>query len=132
MKEIIVIGEDRPGVTADVAEVLGKAGINIESIDAEALGATAVVRLIVDRYNDALLALAKAHFHALTEDAILVRVDDRPGGLALIARRFKDEGINLRSVRLVWRDAQEKKAIVAIAADKTDEVIALVKDVLID
>jgi hypothetical protein len=131
MKEITVITEDRPGVVADVSEVLAKANINIESIDAESLGTNAILRLLVDRYNDALHALMRAGFHALTEDAILVRLDDRPGALAQIARRFKDAGVNLRSVRLVCRDTREQKAIVAIAADKTDEVIALVKDVLI-
>jgi hypothetical protein len=131
MKEITVITEDRPGVVADVSEVLAKTNINIESIDAESLGTNAILRLLVDRYNDALHALMRAGFHALTEDAILVRLDDRPGALAQIARRFKDAGVNLRSVRLVCRDTREQKAIVAIAADKTDEVIALVKDVLI-
>jgi hypothetical protein len=131
MKEITVITEDRPGVMADVSEVLAKAGINIESVDAESLGTNAVLRLLVDRYQDALGALTRAGFHALTEDAILVRLDDKPGGLAQIARRFKDAGVNLRSVRLVCRDTREGKAIVAIAAERTDEVIALVKDVLI-
>jgi hypothetical protein len=132
MKEITVIAEDRAGLVADVTEALASVGINLESIDAEALGATAVVRLTVDRYDDALRALAKAQFHALTEDAILVRLDDEPGGLARVARRFKDAGVNLRAVRLVYRDTRHKKAIVAIAAEKTDQAIALVKDVLIE
>jgi len=114
-----------------VAEVLAKAGINIEGVDAGSLGTNAVLRLLVDRYQDALGALTRAGFDALTEDAILVRLDDKPGGLAQIARRFKDAGVNLRSVRLVCRDTREGKAIVAIAAERTDEVIALVKDVLI-
>lgn len=131
MKEITVIAEDRPGIMADVAEVLAKAGVNIESIDAEALGANAIVRLIVDRYDDALRALSGAHFHALTEDAILVRLDDEPGSLARIARRFKDAGVNLRAVRLVCRDTRERKSIVAIAAERTDQALALVSDVVI-
>jgi hypothetical protein len=131
MKEITVIAEDRPGIMADITELLANVGINIESIDAETLGANAVVRLIVDRYDDALRALNSAHYHALTEDAILVCLDDEPGSLARVARRFRDAGVNLRAVRLVCRDTREKKAIVAIAAEKTEQAIALVKDVLI-
>jgi hypothetical protein len=132
MKEITVITPNHAGVLADVTELLAAARINLESIDAETLGANAILRLTVDRYDDALRALAGAGFSALAEDAILVRIDDEPGGLARIARRFKDAGFNLRSVRLVCRDLPEKKAIVAIGADRTEAAIALVRDVLIE
>lgn len=132
MKDITVITANRPGVLADLTELIAAAGINLESIDAETLGTNAVLRLTVDRYDDALRALATAGYAAMTEDAILVRIADEPGGLARIARRFKDAGVNLRSVRLVCRDPSEKMAIVAIAAEKTDQAIALVRDVLIE
>lgn len=132
MKEITVITQNHAGVLADVTELLAGARINLESIDAETLGTNAVLRLTVDRYDDALRALAGAGFSALAEDAILVRIVDEPGGLARIARRFKEANVNLRSVRLVCRDVTHKMAIVAIGADKTDRVISLVRDVLIE
>ena len=65
MKEITVITHNHPGVLADVTELLAGARINLESIDAETLGTQAVLCLTVDRYDDALRALAGAGFSAV-------------------------------------------------------------------
>ncbi len=77
----------------------------------------------------ALRALSAAGFHALTEDAIVVRLEDKPGELARITRRFKEAGISLRSIRIIRRDAGQ--SIVALSAPRTQEAMELVKDVMI-
>jgi hypothetical protein len=129
MKQITIVVKDRPGLVADISDLLLAAGVNIDSIVAEQVGGSAAIILTVDRYDAALRALANTPFQAVTEDAILVRLDDRPGMLAQIAHRFKEAGINLRSIRTVSRDAGG--CIVAIAAERTKEAMELVKDVLI-
>lgn len=132
MKEITVVTDNHAGVLADITELLARARINLETIDAETVGNQAILCLSVDRYDDALRTLAAAGYSAMAEDAVLVRIDDEPGSLARIAHRFKEAGINLRSVRMVHRDIRHKKAVVAIGTERTDQVIALVKDVLIE
>lgn len=129
MKQITIITKDRPGLMADISDVLQAAGVNIESLAAEQIGKSAAIIMTVDNYDGALRALAGTSFKAVTEDAILVKLDDRPGALATIAHRFKDAKINLRSIRILSRDGG--KAIVAISADRTKEAMDLVKDVLI-
>ena len=47
----------------------------------------------------------------------------------VIARRFTDVGIGLRSVRTIQRDA--KSVLVAISTDRTDAALSLVADVLV-
>ncbi len=129
MKQVTIVVKDRPGLIADISELMDKAGVNIESIVAEQVGGSAAIILTVDRYDTALRALANTPFKAVSEDAILVRLDDRPGALAVVARRFKEAGINLRSIRTLSRDAG--KSIVAISTERTKEAMELVKDVLI-
>jgi hypothetical protein len=133
MKQIVVVCEEqRPGLLADIAGALAEAGVNIESLDAETtrgVGAQGVVILTVDRYDDALAALRVAGFLAVTEDAILVRLENKPGALAEIAQRFKAAGINLRSVRFVFRN--DEYALVALAADRSEDALALVRDVFV-
>ena len=129
MKQITIVAKDHPGLLADISEVMLKAGVNIESMAAEQVGGSAAIVMTVDRYDVALRALANTPFKAVSEDAILVKIDDKPGGLAAIALRFKDAGISLRSLRSLSRDAG--KCIVAISADRTKEAMDLVKDVLI-
>jgi len=129
MKQITVVTTDRPGVVAEISEALAAAGVNIEGLAAEGVGGTAVAVLAVDRYDEALRALAGRGFKAVSEDALVVQLDDRSGELARITQRFKDANINLRGVRIIRRWGG--KCFVTLAAERSDEVIALVKDVLV-
>ena len=129
MKQITIVVKDRPGLLADISEAMVRAGVNIESIDAEQVGRSAAIIMSVDRYDVALRALAQTPFKAVSEDAILVKLDDRPGALAEIAHRFKEAGINLRSIRTLSRDSGT--SIVAISTPRTEEAMKLVEDVLI-
>jgi hypothetical protein len=129
MKQIRIVAHDRPGILAEVSEAMAAAGVNIDTLAAEATGGLAVVEMTVDKYNEALKALARTPFHGITEDILLVRLPDKPGALAEIARRFKDADINMRSVRTIRR--AEGACIVAIDAERTEEARKLVEDVLV-
>ncbi len=129
MKQITIVVKDRAGLLADISDIMVKAGVNIESIDAEQIGGSAAIIMSVDKYDAALRALANTPFKAVSEDAILVKLDDRPGALAEIARRFKEADISLRSIRTITREGG--KSIVAICAKRSKEAMDLVKDVLI-
>lgn len=129
MKQITIVSEDRAGIVAEISEALAEVGVNIETLVAETIGRSAVTILTVDNYDLALRALARTSFHAISEDAIVVQLDDKPGELARITRRFKDANINLRSIRIIRREAGT--SIVAIATERTDEALELVKDVVI-
>lgn len=129
MKQITIFTEDRAGLVADISDALTAAGVNIESLTAEQVGALAAIVLTVDQYDLALRAIARMPLPAVTEDAILIKIEDRPGALASIARRFKDARINLRSIRIVSRDCG--RAILAVSTERTSEALDLVRDVLI-
>lgn len=129
MKEIVIVTQNRAGLVADISEVLGARNINIESFDAEEIQEMAVVELTVDRYDEALEALRDAGFDAVTEDAVVIRLPDEPGALGRVARRFKEADIDLRSVRIIRR--QQGWAMVALATERTDRVMELVKDYLV-
>ena len=130
MKEIIIVTQNRAGLLSDISMILAERGINIETIDAEEVQGVAVVDMTVDCYNEALCSLRDAGFEAVTEDAFLVRLQDEPGALAKVTKRFKDAGINLRSVRFIRR--QEGAAFVALATDRTEEAKALVREYLVN
>jgi hypothetical protein len=129
MKQIIIISEDRPGVVAEISEAVAAAGVNIETIAAETVAGSGVTILTVDKYDDALRALAQTPFHAISEDAIVVQLDDHPGELARVTRRLKDAQINMRSVRIIRREGG--KSIVAIGTERTEQAMNLLRDVLV-
>jgi hypothetical protein len=129
MRRISVISASRPDAIAVITRVLGEAGVDIETLLSEARDGMAVAILTVDRYDAALRALAGAGLCAVSEDALLVRLDDRSGAVAELARRFRDAELDLRSVRIVRRT--EGKSLVAVAAARTERAIALVQDMLV-
>lgn len=129
MRQITIVTPDRPGLVAEITELLAAGGIDIETFDAEALCGTAVVRLTVDQDDKAVLALHDKGFSPVSEDAMLVRMEDRPGALAAVARRFRDAGVNIHSLRIISTSGGQ--TVAAISTERTAEAVALVKDILI-
>lgn len=118
MKQIVVLTDDHPGVLADLSACLAARGINIEELSGDASQTRGVVRLTVDQYDQALVALRDAGFQAVTEDALVLRLPDEPGALARVAARFKQEDINVRSMRILRRDGGH--TLVALVTDEPE------------
>ena len=131
MRQITIVTEPREGLVADISDLLGSRGINIDSLVApETPGQYGAIVLTVDQYDEALAALRDAGYPAVSEDAIVVRIPDEPGALAKISRRFSDAHIVLRSVRIICREPNGF-GLVAISTERTKEALDLVSDVLI-
>lgn len=130
MKQITLLLKNRTGVLAEVTELLAARGINIENLSAEGASEMGVMVMQVDRYDEALALLNENGYNAVTEDALVVRLPNQPGALAGVARRFRDAGIDIRSITVV--DHDEKIALAAISTDRTQEALDLVRDILVE
>ncbi len=53
LEEIIVTVDDRPGILAEIGELLGRAGVNIETLSVSAHDGLGYVHLVVDDGDDA-------------------------------------------------------------------------------
>ncbi len=129
-RQLTLIGHNRPGMLADVSAALAEAGVNIETIDAEAVEKTGILTLTVDRYDEALKAIHRLpDIQAYSEDVLLIHVQDRPGALAALSRRFADGGIGIRSLRIIRREGDG--ALVAVCADRLDQARQVVEEMLV-
>jgi hypothetical protein len=129
MKQITIVTPVQAGIMADISEHLGTAGINIETLEAFAVRDWDIVQLTVSDYNHALQVLRDAGYDAITEDAVVINVKDQPGALAKVTRRLHEGGVDMRSVRILHRQAGE--AMVAISMDRRDEGMRLIEDLLV-
>lgn len=129
MKQIVVLSDDHPNAIAEMIEAVGASGASLETLETEIAGGLMVAVLTVDQYDRALRGLARAGLHAVSEEAILIRLADRPGALAEIARRFHVANVPLRSVRILRRTGESD--IIALSSPRTEEALRLVQDVLI-
>ena len=131
MKQLTVITSNQPGQLADITSALAERGINVEDIEAEGHGRRGVIVLTVSlaAYDLALQTLRQIQgCQVITEDALVVRVEDRPGALAEIATRFKEASVNLRSLHIIQR--HDGFSLASLVADDRDAAEALVHDLL--
>lgn len=104
MKQIAVFVPNECGIAATIASLLAKRGVNIEELDIDAVEDHGLIVLTVDLYDEALRALRDHGFKAITQDALLIKLEDKPGALAVIAVRLKDAGLDLRSMHIHRRE----------------------------
>ena len=95
VKQLSVFLENRSGRLREVTRVLGDAGINIRALSLADTSDFGILRLIVDRPDDAYRALKEDSFTVNETDVLAVEVEDRPGGLSAILEVFEDAGINV-------------------------------------
>src|SRR3989442_15323557 len=87
----------RPGELAKLAAILGQAGINIDALSAESARGRSYVSLIANQPVQAREALMKHGYVCSPRTVLVVRLDDKPGALAALAKRLGDAGVNVMS-----------------------------------
>lgn len=118
MERIVVMARDEIGVLSDITGALARANINLQSINTEVNGEHGTIIISTDDTDRALVALAEAGYSAVTDDAMLIRLNDEPGALARIAQRFSEAGINIRSVHIL--DRKDGFATIALSTSPED------------
>jgi len=129
MKQLTVLVPNEHGIAARLTTALAERGINIEEIDVESVADHGIVVLSVDRYDEALRALSDHGFRAITQDTLLVRLEDRPGALATVAMRLRDAGLDLRSMHILRRDATTTTA--SLVCSDNARAAEVLRDVLV-
>jgi hypothetical protein len=128
MKQLTVLVPNEVGIAARLATCLADRGVNIEEIDIEGMEDRGIVVLTVDRYDEALRALRDEGFRAITQNTLLIRLEDRPGALAGIAVRLKDAGLDLRSMHIPRR--YEGGVIASLVTSDNAKAAEILRDVL--
>jgi hypothetical protein len=130
MKLLTIPTESHPGELLAVTKILGDAGINIDSIDAEEEeDGQGLLVLSVNRYDEALRLLRAAGYRPITEDALVIRVANEPGALAKVAARFADAGVNIRSLHIARH--QNASSLVSLVTSDNEAAARLVADLIV-
>jgi len=152
-QDITLVGKANHNLLAEVSVALAAEGISIEGLAAIAAESenVEVVRLQVDNRERALQilnqnldigrcygqarpfgneeatqALSQLDYQSVSEDALLVQLEDRPGALAELLKSCRSEAVTIRNIRLVWRG--QGKALVAIATSSPNALKTILKE----
>jgi len=93
--QLTVFLENRSGRLAEVADLLGKEGINIRGFSTTEAADYGIVRLIVSDPERARQLLHDAGFTTHLSPVICVKVPDEPGGLASVLREVAAAGASI-------------------------------------
>ena len=96
--QFVISEQSRPGVLAEVAAVLGGAGVNIKAFLApEVTAGKGKLRLIVADPDNARTALRKAKIKFREETALILSLENKPGALKQVADSLTKARINVKS-----------------------------------
>ncbi|HNV23397.1 MAG TPA: hypothetical protein PLH56_03425 [Candidatus Omnitrophota bacterium] len=94
-KQINVFVDNRIGRIQSITEVLAHAQINIRAMAIQDRGEFGLVKLIVNKPNEAVLALQEKGFACKQKDVLAIVLADKPGSLFSLLRIFPEDNVNI-------------------------------------
>ncbi len=127
IKQLSVFVENKSGRLAEITSIIAEKGIDIRALSIADTTDFGILRLVVDRPDEAEKALKEAGLTVSLTNVIAVGIPDRPGGFAetLTAVADKDVGVEYmyayvardsNRAFLVMRVLDNEKAIAALSA----------------
>jgi hypothetical protein len=129
--QLVISGQSKPGVIAQVASVLGEAGVNIKAFSAPEVTGTGKLRLLVADLDGARAALKAAKIKFKEETALILSLKNQPGALMDVADLLTQNRINIKC-GYCTPSREGKRAIVVLTVSKTDKALALLQDQSLD
>ena len=94
-KQLTIFVENRPGRLESIAENLRRTSIDIRAFTIQDRGDYGLLRLIVDKPNEAYLALADLGCACALKDVLAISVPDQPGNFHRLTSALAANGINI-------------------------------------
>ena len=94
-RQFVVQVPNKPGEMARLAEEMAAAGVDLRAIGGGGLGEVGHFIMTTADDDRARAVLQDGGWTFLEGESLLAEVDDRPGGMARIARELADAGVNV-------------------------------------
>ncbi len=114
-----------PGALADLSERLADAGVDLRAIGGGGIGDSGHVIFKTADDETTRSILEQGGYHFYEGESLLVEVGDQPGGMARVARRLADAGVNIYGHLFIgrWGD----RASFAFVCDDPDKARAILE-----
>ncbi len=118
-KQFVVQVTNKPGQLADLAEQMAARGVDLRAIGGGGLGESGHMIMTTADDDTARAVLEEGGWTFVEGESLLAEVDDRPGGMAHIARELADAGVNVMGHLFLgrWSD----RATFAFVVDDPDK-----------
>jgi hypothetical protein len=123
VEQISIFIENKSGRLAEVASVLGDAGVNIRALSLADTSDFGILRLIVNDRENAIQTLKGKGFTVSKTEVVAVEVPDQPGGLSSILQVLDSESINVEYM-YAFVERCGDNAVIIFRFDETEKAIA--------
>ncbi len=127
IKQISVFLENKFGRLAAVTRILGEAGINIRALSIADTADFGILRLIVDKPNQAYEVLKDARFTVSETEVLAVEVKDVPGGLSSVLQLMSEARINIEYIYAFLTRASDD-ALIVFRVEEPNAAIKLLQE----
>ena len=125
-QQFIVQLPNQPGALASLAESLAARGVDLRAIGGGGIGDVGHVILTTADDETTRQVLQERGYTFIEGESLLTEVDDRPGGMAAVARRLAEAGVNVHGHLFVgrWGD----RAMFAFVVDDEEKARPVLED----
>ena len=117
LTQIAIFAENKPGRLEKITGIFAEAEINILAINIVGTGDFGVIRLMVDKYDEALRLLKESGFMVSPSEVLAIAMEDRPGGLHDIVKVLTRHSINLENAYVFIESSRTRSYLLVEVKD---------------
>ncbi|MEW6751666.1 MAG: ACT domain-containing protein [Candidatus Latescibacterota bacterium] len=127
VRQISIFLENRVGRLQEVADVLAQSGVNIRALSLADTSDFGILRLIVNRPEEATQVLRDSGFTVRENEVIAAEVEDRPGGLARLLDLFAGAGISVEYM-YAFVERRTSNAVMIFRVESVPKAVKVLQD----
>lgn len=124
IQQLSIFVENKSGRLAEITEALAQSNIDIRAMSVADTSDFGILRLIVDKPEEAVVAFREAGMTVSLTSVIAIGVNDRPGEFAKAVRLLADNGIDVEYI-YAFISREKGKAFVILRVNNEDKAIEL-------
>jgi len=126
VNQIAVFLENRAGRLLELTEILGKAGVDLVTLNIADTGEFGILR-IVTRDNELATQVLRAAGYTVRDNSLIgVEVSDQAGGLALMLRALTNEDIDIEYL-YSFAHAKQGTAVILFRVDNEQHALEILR-----